>query len=159
MSPCVSPCFPVSVTKRNMKSCCICFSPKTKVTPSVLPNPRSTSIKYQRNDLSVTILAADPVVLQSVNGLLLQTVGATSPSPALNRSRPKPKVYSVHSGTHSMCRTPSAEPPHSAQLKRSKVYKHQSKVPRSALLPPDLEAKKVLMKLQLLRSHTQEQPA
>ena len=90
------------------------------------------------------------MVIESLNGVLMGTYGQASSSSA--HSRPKPKVYSAFG--KSFCKTPSVEISSSTPLKRAKIYKNQSRVPHSALLLPDIEAKKTLMQLQLYRSRT-----
>ena len=134
-----------------MRKCCICLPSDPKVTPIVsLRRPSTSQSRRRKNELSATIFGDDPVVIESLNGVLMGTHGQASSNSA--PSRPKPKVYSA-SG-RSFCKTPSVELSHSTPLKYSKLYRKQSRVPRSAMILPDAEAKKTLMQLQIYRSRT-----
>lgn len=134
-----------------MKRCCICLPSAPKITPITdLRRPSTSQSRRKKNELSATIFGDDPVVIESLNGVLIGTYGQASSNSA--SSRPKPKVYSA-SG-RSFCKTPSIDLSHSTPLKHSKLYRKQSRVPRSALIKPDVEAKKTLMQLQIYRSRT-----
>jgi len=128
-----------------MRKCCICLPSAEKVTPVDL---RPIQSRRKKNELSATIFGDDPVVIESLNGVLLGTYGQASS----NSSRPKPKVYNALG--RSFCKTPSVELSRSTPLKRAKVYKKQTRVPQSAMILPDAEAKRTLMQLQLYRSRT-----
>lgn len=114
--------------------------------------PGTVSVHYDRSNMSITIQSEEPVI-QSLNGVLINTLGLSSATP-VGRVRAKPKIYTV--GKTTVCRTPSVEPPLSAKLKHSKLSKGVLQAPRSALLLPDIEVKKELMRLKLFRSHTEE---
>ena len=145
----------------------LCYKKKTsKITQepdasSKQLNGATASIRYDRNNMSITIQSEEPIV-HSINGVLIHTVSHLSPSPVDAKTKPKlklkPKVYRIMQGKASICRTPSVEPPNSALLKTSKISKGSLRVPRSALLPPDIEAKKELMRLQIVHSYTEERP-
>lgn len=110
------------------------------------------SVHYDRSNMNITIQSEEPVI-QSLNGVLINTLGPSPGTPA-GKAKAKPKIYTI--GKTTVCRTPSVEPPLSAKLKSSKLSKGVLQAPRSALLLPDIEVKKELMRLKLFRSHTEE---
>lgn len=146
-----------------MKSCLrwlfCCRSQSLKVeqqseTSHFKRKPGGMSVHYDRSNMNITIQSEEPVI-QSLNGVLINTLGP-SPSSPVGKPRAKPKIYTM--GKTTVCRTPSVEPPLTAKLKSSKLSKGVMQAPKSALLLPDIEAKKELMRLKLVRSHTEERP-
>lgn len=123
------------------------MSPQSTGKESHKIEPKKTlSIRYEKNNLSITVLSDEPVFEAN------KQKQVKVPKASKTLGKPRPKVYSVMKGTNSICHTPVPEGTES--VRPPVIHKRE---PQSALLVSDVTAKHTLLRLKAQRSQSEDQ--